>query len=348
MCRKKQVIKGGVPFLAAIFLGFVGYIFGFSLLSILICSVFFYFRIDAFIKDSLLWSADRTRLATTFYGISIFLFLEGWMFGYLYMNWLFAIVLIFTTLFIVGRFLQHVDRKHWLSQNIPLVLILAISAALTGLVTVVVYVVKWIFFKLMSYIVLLASIIGIPIIYLLQLIKIEIAPNKTVSVLQKQTKQLQLKDDQHYLLETIPIWIYLLLFIVVLLVIWFIVRKNRSLVDNYSPKSVLTEMIHEEWTAKNGRKRRFFRQPTPQEYMRKLFLQLHMTAEKYHIGRQQHETIQEWFQRVGFSSHHELFQAYESVRYGKNDIQKEDAVHLEQVITNLKREMKERYTGARE
>jgi hypothetical protein len=160
--------------------------------------------------------------------------------------------------------------------------------------------------------------------------------------IQKQMKELQMRDDAQYLFERIPTVVYLVLFVIVLLLIGYFASKKRSLVDNYSPKEVTIEMDHVDLTADRSRKRRLFRQPTPQEYMRKLFLQLHLSAEMHQLGRQHHETIREWFHRVGFPSHEELFQAYESVRYGRYDIQKEDAAHLAQVIEQLKREMRKR------
>jgi hypothetical protein len=340
---RKKVVKGAFPFFSALFLGGISYLFDFTLLSTLICTVFFYFRMDAFLKDSLLWSSERTKLAILNYSISFFIFIEGWIFKYPYMNWLYGIVIIFTILYCIGRFLQQMDKDNEVKDAIPLVTVIGIGVFLTGIVTLLVPITKWIFFKLITLIAIIATFIGRPIFYLFEGIEFQTAPRESpLSNWNNQIEELKEKNDDVYLFDLIPTWVWLVLLVILLFTIWYFVRKKMALVDNDTQSQTNYVLEHSNLKTTMRSKRRLFRQPAPQEYMRKLFFQLHIYAEKHNLGRKQHETIREWFNRVEFQNNEELFIAYDSVRYGKNDIQQDEAKHLEEVIKNLKHEIKER------
>jgi hypothetical protein len=116
--------------------------------------------------------------------------------------------------------------------------------------------------------------------------------------------------------------------------------KNRKKV-NIDKVEISLDIEHFSSIPKNQEKRRFFRGPAPHEYVRKLIYQLQIYADKHEMGRFEHETVREWFQRLGFINHEDLLLAYEDVRYGNVVISKSEANHFEGVIADLKREIKQ-------
>lgn len=58
--------------------------------------------------------------------------------------------------------------------------------------------------------------------------------------------------------------------------------------------------------------------------VRKAMFEFERKAEKYHNGREKGETIQEWFTRIGFEEF-SIIPIYETVRYGDQQISKEDS-----------------------
>jgi hypothetical protein len=344
LAMKKNLINNGIPFISAVVLSGIAYFLGFSIFSIVLCAIFLYFRMSAFIKDSSLWKEERTNLAILFYSSSVLVFFIGWIFRYPYMNVLFGMVIAFTVLYSVGRFLQQMGNNNEVRDVLGLASVLSIAVVLTGLGTIVVPAVKFVFFKVFSGLAIIASLLGSPFFALIEGIILQVKSVESPDDPFEQAEVGKPEDTFEIVspIESIPPWVWFALLVVILVIIWAIVRKKSKLVDKDIQEQATIQLSHIPITAKFGKKRSFFREPAPQEYIRKLFYQLHIYADKYHLGRYHHETIREWFQRVGFQSNEELFLAYESVRYGNGNILKSDASHLEEVIQDIKREIKER------
>lgn len=340
--QKQKLISGTVPFIGAIILGGVCYFLGLTNMSVFVCTVFLYFRIAAFIKDSSLWKEDRAHFAILFYCSSLIVFIAGWIFRYPYMNWMYGMVIGFTVLYSMGRFLQQIEGNKEGKAVAGFAGVLGVGVLLTGVLTILVPVVKWMFFKIMSGLAVIAALMGRPIFYLLEQIEFIAKPMDPVEdeFTQGETGQ-PVVDHSINPNNYMPLWLVITLLIVAVLIIWYFVRKKKMMTDQTDEQSNI-KLEYIPATVKTNKKRRFLREPAPNEYIRKLFYQLQIYADKHEMGRYEHETIREWFQRVDFPKNDELFLAYENVRYGKGQMNKEDALHFEVVIQGIKREIKER------
>lgn len=340
---KLQKVSGTLPFIGAILSGVVAYIFDFTLMSVFLCTIFLFFRLSAFFKDSSLWKEERPTLAILFYCSGFIIFLEGWIFKYPYMNWLFGIVIGFTILLSVGNYLRHLEGSKGNRNVSGIASAIGIAVLLTGMVTLLLPVVKWLLKNIFEGLTLLIGILLMPLFKLVE--SIGILQLKLKNQPKDEFEQAALTKEKSSITEEIiynmPIWVWFVLLIVLLLIAWYFIRKIR-MVDENSEDIVSLEGEHAPTMLKMEKRRRFFREPAPQEYLRKLFYQLQLYAEKHGLGRYDHETIREWFDRVGFQKNEELFKAYESVRYGGNVILKHDAKHFEDIIQGIKLEMKER------
>jgi hypothetical protein len=338
---KRKLVNNSIIFLISTLLGVVAYFLGFSIISAILCGGFLYIRIGAFIKDSSMWTEERSHFAILFYCSSVVIFLIGWVFRYPYMNVLIFMVIVFTLLYSVGRFLQQMNAHNRIGDFFGLASVLSIIVFLTGIGTLLLPMVKFVFFKVFSVLILIGTIIARPLFSLFEEIILNVKPKQQPLNLKGKYEAMP-PDGRTHPIETISPWIWLAVFVVLLVIIWFIVKKKSKKVDPNLKEKLDIHLEHTPLFVKSGKKRRFFREPAPNEYIRKLIYQLDSYADKYHLGRYHYETIREWFERVGFQKNEELFLAYESVRYGNVNIQKSEASHLEEVILNIKQDIKER------
>ncbi|WP_442593870.1 hypothetical protein [Neobacillus sp. D3-1R] len=322
----------------------MAYILEFTLMSVFLCSIFLFFRLSAFFKDSGLWKEERAKLAILFYCSGFILFLEGWIFKYPFMNWLFAIVIGFTILLSIGSYLQHFEGNK-VNRNISgMASALGIAILLTGIVTILLPIVKWLFKNIFEGVALLLGILLTPLFKLIE--SIGVLQLNLISQPMDEFEKVEISKHKRSLGEELvvnmPIWVWIVLLILLLLTTWYFIRKMRMVHEKSDVEMVSLEIEHSPSLLREQRKRRFFREPAPQEYLRKLFYQLQVYAEKQGMGRYHHETIREWFERVGFPMDEELFLAYENVRYGGMIIPKDDAKKYELIIQDIKNDLKER------
>ncbi|MHC0035568.1 hypothetical protein [Pseudoneobacillus sp. C159] len=341
---KQKIVGNTIPFVGAVLLSAAAYFLGFSIMSVLISVIFLYFRMGAFIKDSSLWREERANFAIIFYSSSVAIFFIGWMFRYPHMDFFFALVIVFTILFSIGRFLQQMGENNGAKDASGLASVLGISAVLTVILAFCIPFVKWAFYKIFAGIAIIAMMIGSPFFYLVEGIVLRLRPKAPPE--DDEFEQVELPDKEDTFdsinpVDSIPPWVWVALIAVVLLVAWLIVRKKSKIVDE-KPDENAIPLQHIPILSKTRKRRSLFAEPTPQEYLRRLIYQLDHFASKYHLGRYQHETIQEWFARVGFPENKALFNAYESVRYGNVVIAKNDASQFETIVQNIKREIKEK------
>jgi hypothetical protein len=339
---RRKNITGTLPYIAAILSGLTSYFLGFSPSSVLLTTVFVFFRVSAFLKDSSLWRMERTKLALLFYCSGIILSLEGWMLNYPHMNALYVVMIVFTILLSLGSFLQHIEGTKVNRNILEFATVLGSAVVITGVLTPLFPLVKGLFRNMFEGLMILLSMVTMPLFYFLETNKVAPPARKLEDNAEKQkeaTQTMELLNFSH----NIPPWVWFVFLVLVLIVIWLIVKEMKmedTMVKNdevatlkidYTPSSIST-----------GKKRRFFRQTDPHEYVRKLFYQFQIFAEMHGFGRYEHETIREWFDRVGFQKDEDLFLAYESVRYGGKVIHKQDAKRYENLIQGIKLEVKER------
>jgi hypothetical protein len=345
---KQKQVSGSLPFLGAIISGGIGYLFGFTAMSVILCTVFLYFRIGAFIKDSSLWKGERTKLAILFYCSAFVIFMAGWIFKYPYMNWLFGTVILFTLLLSIGRYLQQTIGNKANKNIMGIVGALSIAVILAGFVAILIRPIKWILFTIIEGFFRIIGFLLMPIFNFLEGIILTIQPrinDEEFLPVELGEKKEEISDPN--LMVQIPIWVWFVILGVVLFAIWFVLRK-RKLVTEIQDQSKTLMIEHIPLSANLSMRERFFRGPAPNEHIRKLIFQLQIYANRYGFGRFEHETVQEWFERIGFQKNEDFFMAYESVRYGTEVITKNDAKYYEEVVQELKREMKERYKKTKE
>lgn len=339
---KRKFITASLPYIGALLCGVLAYLLHFSTMSVLLCIVFLSFRIHAFIKDSSLWKEERPKLAILFYCSGIILFLEGWIFEYSYMNWLFGTTIIFTILLSLGSFLQHIEGGKGKRNVIEFAGVLGFAVLITAIITPFMPAAKWLFKNIFEGLTLVFSILLHPLFYFIETNKI-----RPPAVKLEQTDEVEGKGrdivELDNPLQYIPPWAWLTLLIIIIVVIWLIVREMKM--DSTLPEKeevVKLKIDHTPALIKTEKRNGFFRERDPHEYLRKLFFQFQIFAENHGVGRYEHETMREWFDRVNFQKNEDLFLAYECVRYGGEVIHKQDARRFENMIREIKLEVKER------
>jgi hypothetical protein len=342
---KQKLVNNSIPLLIAILLSAAAYFTGFSIFAAILCCIFLYFRFGAFIKDSSLWKDERTNLAILFYSSSVIIFFIGWIFRYPYMNVLFALVIGFTVLYSIGRFLQQMGENNGFRDTIGIASVLGLAVVGTYLTTFLVPVVKYVFYKIFTGLAIIATMIGSPFFAMIEgiVLRVQSVESPDDPFAQVEVGEPDGTYDNAVPASGIPSWFWVVILFVILLVVWYFVRKKSKMVDEEQDKPDFIQLEHNPLSGKQGSKTSFFREPAPNEYMRKLIYQLDQFAGKYHLGRYHHETIREWFHRVGFAENEQLFLAYEKVRYGDINLPKSEAVQFEAFISEVKRGIKERH-----
>lgn len=340
---KQKKVSTTVPLIGTVVLGGVSYLLGLAPISVFLIMVFLYIRIIAFIKDSSLWREVKSKLAIIFYCSALVIFLIGAILKYPHMNWLFGIVIVFTLLLTIGRYLQQVAGNNS-ARNFQVVILTIIAAALFSVIIIVlVPIAKFLFVNFWEGVILFIALLTMSIFKLVEQITLIARPKDRwgegdIDVDARFSKKQEEIGEIINQTAFVPSYVWFGLSVVVIITLWFFLRKRKaetSVSNSVQYKRTPTSAIM-------GKKGVFFREPAPNDYIRKLFYQLQIYSEKYGYGRFEHETMREWFDRVNFQKNEELFLAYDHVRYGGKVIHKHDAKFLEEFIRNLKREMKER------
>jgi hypothetical protein len=339
---KQKSIKGSLPFIGALLCGVTAFLLQFSPMSVLMCTIFLFFRIQAFLKNSSLWKEDRSILTILFFCSGIIILLEAWTFEYLHMNWLFGTMIVFTICISVGSYLQHVEDSKANRYIVEFVGVLGIVALITGILSPLMPAAKWLFKNIFEGTTLVFSVLLHPLFFFIETNKLR-PPG--VKLEDEDDPAGKGKDivELNSPFEYIPSWAWIMLLVIILVVIWLIVRELKM--DNsFAEKEnvVKLKIDHTPASISIENKTGFFRVRDPHEYVRKLFYQFQFFAENHGVGRYEHETIREWFERVGFQKNEDLFHAYECVRYGGEVIHKQDAKRYENMIREIKLEVKER------
>jgi hypothetical protein len=339
---KQKEVNAAIPFLAALIIAGACHFFGFSFMPVVISAAFLYFRLNAFINDSYLWKEERPRLIISFYSSSLGVLLLAGIYQYPYMKVLFAIMIGFTILYSVGRYLQQLEDGNRAEGVKGIASIIGIALLFTGIGTLLVALAKWTLFKVLTLLTFLASLMGRPFFNFMEIIILKIKPHQQEVKGKINITNTPPRTGNNNPLLDVPMWFWFALAAIILLIIFMIVRKRKNVVEGMTNEQSEFYINHAPLVSGPRKRRTFFREQPPSEYLRRLFYQLHIFAHKNGMGRFQHETIREWFERVQLQSNEELFLAYESVRYGKREIPKDEAIHFEEVIQELKNEIKTR------
>ncbi|WP_088072885.1 hypothetical protein [Gottfriedia luciferensis] len=327
---QKQQISRAIPFFAAIICGLVGFTLGLSSFSSILCGSFIFFRIEAFLKDSSLWLEERNNLPILFYCSSFLLFFVGWTSHFLNMNLVYGLLIIFTVLYSLGRFLQQAVNLHSINNIKGIIGTISIAVILTGIITLILPSIKWVCFKLLNGMINIVGFLGTPLFNSID--RIELKPKQLgpKDASNAKNEMNQYAPNKHFILDSIPSWAWVLLLIIALIIVWLIIRKltGFKIEKQTNQQKIETEISSIPKTL--IRKKRFFNQKAPSEQIRKLIFQLQKYALKNRMGRLPNETLKEWLHRIQFTNADELVNAYDSVRYGNNEL-KEIEMYEEQV-----------------
>jgi len=321
--------------------GGAGFLLGFGFMSAFVCTIFLIIRLDAFSKDPTLWSSERTKLPLIMYCSSIPLFMMCWMLKYHYINWLFAIIILFTALFSAGKLIKSTEKRNGVHDTKSFGIFFGLALLLAaGIAGIFMPAIKWLFFKTVGVLVLIASILAAPLFKLAKIIQSHSSQNAIPESVVGKSNAAKKEIDTFYL--HISPWVWVIVAILTILIVWLLVKKFRT--DNIDTVET-TGIVNVEFLSPSGgtkRHRRFFGTSSPQEYLRKLVYDLQIFADKHGNGRKEYETLREWFERTDFPSQEDFFNAYDHIRYGKGVLLKKDARHFEELVEKVKKDIKEK------
>jgi|GEM_PF-6082253 len=335
--RKTQVSRV-IPFLAAVISGGISYTLGLNSVTSILCASFTYFRLEAFLKDTSLWIEERNKLQIIFYLTSLVVLFFGWTSHYSYLNLILWIIILFTILFSLGRYFQQAVTTNTIKNYRGIIGSISIAVLLTGIISLILPILKWGIFKLLDGLFRAVGILGSPLFNYVDHITIK---EKKINLGQNSNPEDKLPQNirnHHYILESTSTWVWLLLLIIVLIVIWLVIRKLTYIRNE---KHTAKQEISIEYNAipeHKRKKRHFFKHYAPTEQIRKLIFQLQKYASKNKMGRHQNETLKEWLERIQIPNEDELIDAYNSVRYGKGEIQ--DIKKYEEQVKRIKDKIK--------
>ncbi|WP_139840746.1 hypothetical protein [Gottfriedia acidiceleris] len=335
--RKSQVSRV-ILFLAAIISGGISYTLGLNSVTSILCASFIYFRLEAFLKDTSLWIEERNKLQIIFYLTSLVVLFFGWTSQYSHTNLILWIIIIFTILFSLGRYLQQTATTQTVKNYRGIIVSISIAALLTGIITLILPFLKWGIFKLLDGLFSAVGFLGTPLFNYVDHITIKEKKIKLSHDSSAEDKLPQNIRNHHYILESIPTWVWILILIITLIVIWLVIRKLAFIRNE---KHTFQQEINIEYSAipeNSSKKRRLFKHSSPTEQMRKLIFQLQKYASKYKMGRNQNETLKEWLERIQILNEDELINAYNSVRYGKGELN--DIEKYEEQVKRIKEKIK--------
>ncbi|PEJ56288.1 hypothetical protein CN692_18300 [Bacillus sp. AFS002410] len=340
----KSKVSRVSSYFAAIFCGVVGYNLGLNSVTSILCASFIFFRIEAFLKDTSLWNEERNKLQIIFYFTSLFVLFFAWPSHYEYKSFVYGLIIMFTILFSLGRYFQQAVITQSIKNSRGMFGSILIAAILTGIFTLVVPLFKWGIFKVLDGLFKVVGFVASPIF--------NFADHKNFKVEKIKLNRHPVKNqipqnpkNQHFILESVPTWVWLAILIIVLIAIWFVIRKLKFIrIENQSFQQDIG--IEYETIPESMRiKRRLFKANAPTDHIRKLIFQLQKYASKHKMGRHNGETLNEWFKRIQISNEDELINAYNSVRYGKaelKDIEKyeEQVKRIKEMIRNRDKEQR--------
>lgn len=337
--RKRQ-ISAALPFVGVIVGSTVGYYLGLSTMSVIVCAVFLYFRISAFIRDSENWTKVRTQLALLFYCTGLMIFLFSWLSKYPYINSLYIIVIIFTAFFIIGRYLQQVDESSYDKNFFSFAGLLGVITLLTMLLSFIVPVLKWAFFGLLNGLISIVALAAKPLFDFIEGIYIESPVNEQEEETEVEMGNQAEEFTDSSVLGAIPQWVWFLVIAVILVAIVLYLWKKKMSHETIS-EQINLNIAYASLPQSNKPKRRIFRSNQPENNLRRLLYQLQMYAQKRGLGRHEYETVREWFDRIGISNQELVIETYDAVRYGNGVLTKNEEVLIEERIRGIKKEIKE-------
>ncbi|XZF77099.1 hypothetical protein ACSBO6_05925 [Bacillus sp. AL-1R] len=340
--RKSQVSRV-ILFLAAIISGGLGYTLGLNSVTSILCASFIFFRLEAFLEDTSLWMEERNKLQIIFYLSSLVVLFFGWTSHYSHMNLILWILIIFTILFSLGRYFQQATTTQTIKNYRGIIGSISIAVLITGIISFILPILKWGIFKLLDGLFRAVGFLGTPLFNYVDHINIKEKKIKLGQNSSAEDKIPQNTRNHHYILESIPTWVWLLILIIVLIVIWLVIRKLTYIRNE---KHTVQQEISIEYNAipeHHRKKRAFFKHSAPSEQIRKLIFQLQKYASKNKLGRHKNETLKEWLERIQIQNEDELIDAYNSVRYGKGEIKdiEKYEVQVKKIMERIKSKDKE-------
>ncbi|QOR65384.1 hypothetical protein IM538_16355 [Cytobacillus suaedae] len=334
--------------ISAIIIILIGYILKIPFGPLLFMAGFMLWRIPTLVNE-----ADRQNEAKVIgvvFCLGVVLYIMASLTEYPHKNLILILVAFHFMLLIVGRFMKTLlvssfsnedTRK---KQTTWLVKMLGIALGGIAILTVALPGIKWSFFFLLKSIFILLSIPFMPLLYwLLSLEFFQDAYNKVNQtpvgeedpVLQELMEDLGNREP----LDLSTLWAFITVTIAAI-AFYLIWKKYRNLVKRENPgdesliiRTTVTDLM------KPGQSNFKRKQKPPKDLVRKLFYELEKVGAKKKKGRENSETVEQWFDRVHLNEYTEVIKDYEKVRYAEASLSKEEQDRYTQLITELKHRM---------
>lgn len=129
--------------------------------------------------------------------------------------------------------------------------------------------------------------------------------------------------------------------VIALLLIYLIYRGMKEKAVENDQEEVTQYSIKEERLADKGNfVRTIFkrRRKSPNHPIRKLMFEFELKAAKRKLGRMHHESIENWFNRLGLEGN---AQVYQKVRYGEKPASREEEASLKKLLNSLEKTLEE-------
>ena len=187
-------------------------------------------------------------------------------------------------------------------------------------------------------------VIGLPIYWLSLFLKgrstekdLTMLQNSSSGEAQEAVSKEQVLDQTKELPS--ELLLYSIVAIVVLVVVIFLYKK-RFVLSRFQVKQLAMTVTNDVLYSNDHADNREY--SFPKDVTRKQLYQLEIKARKYGLGRNQEETVAEWFDRLpgDIESKRHILELYELVRYGEKRPVKEEALLYRKQVKNLLDEMK--------
>ncbi|WP_188207320.1 cation:proton antiporter [Alkalibacillus aidingensis] len=156
-----------------------------------------------------------------------------------------------------------------------------------------------------------------------------------------------MQDEPTTLMSTLSDYLLWLILLIIVTIGFILYRRYRQKL--LSSQDEVREGIKDEVTKESSKDHLFWRRNAkakpPKHQVRKAYFQLERWAAKKDVGRYHHETIEEWFERIGLADQvsDSMLNTYERVRYKEDlDLPYDQQTYLDE-IEKVKSLIKEKY-----
>lgn len=195
------------------------------------------------------------------------------------------------------------------------------------------------FFGIMELLALLFSAISVPIFSLMQFMMRFFGGEGSISNIKENAMQELTGEYQDKSYETTEYIFYLLVVFAVVVFIFYFIKRKLHTTSIASPSSTAFEISEIVFgTDDPGVFRR--KAMPPENKIRREIFNFERLAHKLKLERIAHESLEEWWVRIGLTATDDIIERYEKVRYGDMTVSSEDLAYFKKEMNELKQKLK--------